>query len=97
MKFIAIEREVKSISTSHTANIYKSEAEHIYSLYEKDIVREIFFTEENCAVIIMECDTIDNVRQIISTLPLVQAGMIEFEIHSLLPYRGFRRLFESDN
>ncbi len=32
-------------------------------------------------------------RQALETLPLVQAGLIEFQILPLIPYDGFARLF----
>ena len=35
-------------------------------------------------------------RQILAQLPLVQAGLIEFEIIPLVPYDGFERLFGNE-
>ena len=33
-------------------------------------------------------------QQVLASLPLVQAGLITFEVIPLVPYPGFARLFE---
>ena len=46
------------------------------------------------AVLILECTDKETAHQILDSLPLVQAGLIEFEAIPLVPYPGFERLFE---
>lgn len=94
MKIIAIERELRQLSGDSAAALYKAEARQVYALYLRDALREIYLTEENCAVVILECSGLDEAKQLLATLPLVQSGIIEFELHKLLPYRGFGRLME---
>ncbi|MBN1777751.1 MAG: hypothetical protein JW811_06470 [Clostridiales bacterium] len=94
MKIIAIEKELKHISGDGAAEVYKNEARHVYSLYLADALREIYLTEKHCAVIILECEDLDHAQRLLSALPLVQAGVIAFEVHALLPYRGYGRLMQ---
>ena len=91
MKIIAIERELKSLTES-AAETYQNEARHVYALYLKDVLREIYMTEAHCAVIILECESLKQAKQTLDTLPLVQAGAIAFDVHELHPYGGYGRL-----
>jgi hypothetical protein len=58
------------------------------------VIRELYFRGDRpSAVLVLECRDVEEVRQILDTLPLVAAGLIGFEIHRLVPYPGFARLF----
>ena len=73
----------------------KAEARRAWELYQKGIFREIFFEKKNRnAVIVMECRDAEEARDILETLPLVQNGLIQFDLLELEPYPGFARLFE---
>ncbi len=62
------------------------------------MVRELYFNaEEHTAVLVLECQDMQAARQILAQLPLVQAGLIEFEVIPLTPYDGFERLFGNEN
>ncbi|MFZ5820574.1 MAG: hypothetical protein ACOYYJ_11815 [Chloroflexota bacterium] len=41
----------------------------------------------------LECADVEEAKRLLATLPLVQAGLIAFEIIPLIPYPGFERLF----
>ena len=41
----------------------------------------------------LECESLDAAQQALATLPLVQNGLIRFELIPLRPYPGFARLF----
>jgi len=44
----------------------------------------------------LECADADEARAVLDTLPLVQAGLIAFDVWPLVPYSGFARLFAGD-
>ena len=92
MKVIAIEKELKKLPDGTAAETYQNEARRVYQLYLDDALREIYLTEKQTAVLILECDDLDHARRILSTLPLVQTGAIAFDVHALLPYSGYGRL-----
>jgi hypothetical protein len=93
MKILATEKELKSVPKDKTESILKQEAFKVWELKEKDVIREIYFNEKHCAVLILECTNQEIAKTILSELPLVQEGYIEFEIMELKPYTGLRRLF----
>ena len=94
MKIIAIEKELQSVSGDSVAALYKAEARQVYALYLQDALREIYLTEQHCAIIVLECADMDEARQLLDTLPLVQSGVIAFDVHELHPYKGYGRLMQ---
>lgn len=57
-------------------------------------MREIYFTEEHNAVLILECENLEEAKELVNKFPLVQNGLITFDLMSLNPYSGFARLFK---
>ena len=94
MKILAIEKEIESTDWSNADQILKDEARQAYRLVLAGSMREMYFTEEHIAVLILEADNLDRAREILGTLPLVKAGMIEFDVMELRPYTGFGRIME---
>jgi hypothetical protein len=92
MKILAIETELKKLDAESDKIILKLEALVILDLQQKDILREIYFDENHCAVLILDCNDKTEAEKILSGLPLVIGGFISFEIKELHPYTGFSRL-----
>ena len=92
MKILAIETELKKLDAESDKIILKLEALVILDLQQKDILREIYFDENHCAVLMLECMDKTETEKILSGLPLVKDGFISFEIKELHPYSGFSRL-----
>lgn len=94
MKILAIERECLGASPGQIQAYLKSEASRVWELYQKGIIREAYFqAEQHNAVLVLECQDIDEARTAIQSLPLVDAGLIDFTLLPLIPYDGFARLF----
>jgi len=95
MKFLAREQDTPGGTPEACTPFLKEEARTVLRLYEKGIIREIYFTSpSNEAVIILESRSIDSARESLSELPLVREGLITFQIEELVPYTGFSRLVE---
>jgi hypothetical protein len=94
MKILAMEKETPGRQPDEFARHLKSEAMRVWSLYQSGFVREIYFRQDRSeAVLILECDSAAAAQQLLDTLPLVQAGLISFDVVPLIPYTGFARLF----
>ncbi len=94
MKILAMEKEMSGPQRDDMAQRLRNEALRVWSLYQAGIVRELYFRQDRSdAVLIMECADAAEARQCLASLPLVQAGLIEFEVIPLIPYTGFARLF----
>jgi hypothetical protein len=94
MKYLATEINIENVDWSNTKAILKEEAKVALKLFELGLIREIYFDDENLALLILECNSKEEVLQTLEKLPLVKAGMIKFDVKELKPYSGFSRLIE---
>ena len=94
MKILALEKEIEGIEWFNSENLLKMEAQQVFQLYLSDYVREIYFTEENNAVLILETVNKKTAEELLNELPLVKSGMIRFEIFELRPYTGYERIIK---
>jgi muconolactone delta-isomerase len=95
MKALAREKSVPGVVESQfTRELLLAEAATDRELHQSNILREMYFSEaEHEAFLILECSGAEKARQHLSQLPLVRAGLIDFEVTPLVPYDGFARLF----
>lgn len=95
MKIIAIEKECPNISPeAYTNALKKSEATRVWELYQSGALREFYFRQDRPeAVLIFECNSVEDCQALIASLPLVINKLIDFELIPLKPYPGFSRLF----
>lgn len=94
MKILAMEVEAVGLAPEQFAPYLKAEARRAWELYQSGIIRELYFhTDQSKAVLILECADTAEAERVLETLPLVQAGLIRFDIIPLVPYPGFERLF----
>lgn len=95
MKILAIEVAVPTVSGSaFTPALLQAEARRAWELYQAGVIRELYFRAgQQAAVLMLECSSVAEARQVLATLPLVAADLIAFEIIPLAAYPGFARLF----
>jgi hypothetical protein len=95
MKILALETPVPGVMPWQARPHLKDEARRMWELYRAGVIREMYFRADRTnVVLIMECADVESARSALDTLPLVKAGLIEFEMIALVPYPGFARLFE---
>lgn len=92
MKILAIEKELVSIERDSLENLLKDEARHVYDLYISDSLREIYFTENKNAILVLETEDKKAAIKLLDTLPLVMSRKIKFEVMELKPYTGYQRI-----
>jgi hypothetical protein len=95
MKILAIEKEIPGVADGDYKPWLEAEAKMAWELHQQGLIRELYFTEEHCAVLILEAPDLAHAREIVDQLPLVQQKLIDFELHLLNAYTGFQRLFKS--
>ena len=94
MKILAIETECPDAQPEQMQAYLKPEALKVWYLYQKGVIRETYFhAVSHEAVLILECDDLISAQEVIQSLPLVNAGLITFNLIPLIPYDGFARLF----
>jgi hypothetical protein len=96
MKIIATEKVILGISPDDFKPFLVEQAKKEWEFYQSGIIREIYFTENNDAVFILEAKDKEEALGIIKQLPLVQNNLIEFIINELHPYKGYSALFKEE-
>ena len=95
MKILALEVEEEGVTPNQFTPHLKAEARRVWELYQSGAIREMYFRADRSeAVLILECADAAEAQRTLATLPLVQAGLIHFDVFPLIPYPGFGRLFE---
>lgn len=95
MKILAIEKEFAGKTAEDFQLHLEAEARRVWELYKEGVIREIYFrANRTSAVLILECENLEEAIEILSTLPLVQEDLIYFDFIPLAPYPGFERLFK---
>jgi hypothetical protein len=94
MKILAIENEYEEKSSDDFKPYLKDEAMAVWELYKKNIIREIYFrNDKTSAVLMLECESVEEAEKNLVELPLVKEKLVYFEIIPLVAYPGFDRLF----
>ncbi|HLF27515.1 MAG TPA: muconolactone Delta-isomerase family protein [Anaerolineae bacterium] len=95
MKILAIEKETPGVRAEQFKPYLQAEAAKVWQLYQAGIFRELYFRpDQSSAVLLLECADVNAATDILNTLPLVEHGLISFEVIPLIPYSGFARLFK---
>lgn len=95
MKILAIEKEMPGVADSDYKPWLEAEARKAWELHQEGLIRELYFTDDHCAVLVIEARDKIHAREIIDQLPLVQQKLIDFDLFALTAYTGFARLFKS--
>jgi hypothetical protein len=94
MKILALEVEIPGVESKDFHGHLRQEARCAWELYQADVIRELYFHRDaHTAVLVLECDSVEEAQTHLAALPLVKAGLIRFELLPLIPYPGFARLF----
>jgi hypothetical protein len=97
MVILALEKELPGVTGEQFRPHLEAEAARVWELYQAGVFRELYFRADlPAAVLILECADVEEADQVLNTLPLVQKGLIAFDIIPLVPYPGFSRLFADD-
>ena len=94
MKILAIEKEMLGVLGTDYQPHLEAEARKAWELHQQGLIRELYFTDDHCAVLVLEASDKAHAREIVDQLPLVQQKLIDFELFALTAYPGFARLFK---
>jgi len=97
MKILALEHELPNATAERFQEYAVAEARQVWALYQAGMVRESYFREDRSeAVLVLECQSLEEARVALSTLPFIQNKLITFELIPLKAYPGFERLFAKE-
>jgi hypothetical protein len=93
MRILAIEKEIPGTDWSAVSKeLMAQEALAVHKMYLSGALREHYFNEEKCVVLVLECTDKARATELLDKLPLVKMNLIAFEIMELHPYTGYERI-----
>lgn len=97
MKILALEKELPHVSSDAFNRYAEEEARKAWELHQAGIIRELYFqADQTTAVLVLECNSIEQARNTLEELPFVREGLIVFDLIPLKAYSGFERLFRQE-
>ena len=97
MKILALEHELPEATADKFWVHARDEARTVWALHQAGVIREMYFRADRSeAVLVLECASVNEAQEVLSTLPLVQNRLITFDVIPLKPYSGIERLFEKN-
>lgn len=95
MKIIALEKELPGSQEEDYIKFSEEEARKAWAMHMGGFIRELYFrADKKCAVLILECESINRAYEKLKDLPFVREKLIDFELIPLRAYDGFERLFK---
>ena len=97
MKVLAIGHPRNGVRWEDIAPYVGEQSRSVWERYEVDQVREFYLRADHQpgAVLVLECDDVREAERLVATLPMAEAGLIDFDLIPLRPFMGFRELFET--
>jgi len=94
MKIIAISSRREGVTPEKAHEFQKQEARRVWELYTENKLREIYFRKDRPGgVLVLECDSVDQAREMLGSLPMVKNGLTQFEFIPVGPYDRWSALF----
>jgi muconolactone delta-isomerase len=94
MQVLALGRDTAPTDDPRWPEIRVPEARHAWDLYQAGVLRQIWFRADRPnGVLLLEVADLAEARAVVDGLPLVAAGLIDFDLVPLRPYPGYARLF----
>ena len=96
MKVVVVATRSEKFTAEDFAPLLPAEAKKALQLFAADVVREIYSRKDGKgAVLVLEAADEAEARARLAELPLAEAGMLEFDVYPVGPYRGIAAIAES--
>lgn len=89
MKVLCTDRIASGVSPEDLGPHLRDEAREVWKLYGDGVVREMYFrvpAERGGAVLMLECPSVEEAKEVVDALPLTKAGLIEWDVAGLGPF-----------
>ena len=94
MKILALSKRPPGVTAEQLQPHQVSEARRVWELHRDGVFREMYFRRDRPgAVVVLECASVEEARQSLGTLPMVAAGVLDFDVIPLGPFLPLENLF----
>jgi len=93
MQILAIDKITEGVTTDILMPHLSQELTATLKLYLKGIIRTFYFRKDRPGVVfILECETVPEAKEILSTLPMVKVNLLDFDLIPIGPLMPLERL-----
>jgi hypothetical protein len=94
MKILCLDRPKPGATMEKYQPHMLDEVRHTWQAYKSGVLRDIYFRQDRPGVaMFLECASVDEALKILADLPLVRAGLLDFEAIPLGPFVNWELLF----
>ncbi len=87
MKFLVLMSDAPGSKPSDFTPLGESERIKVYELKHQGKISEIYFrSDRDDAILMLECDDLKDAKTILNSLPMVEAGLLEYDLIELRDY-----------
>lgn len=98
MQILALSRRLSGVGPEQLAAHAQAEAAAAFALIEAGVIRSVHLCPERPgSMVVLECAGLEEARAALAQLPMVRAGLIEFELSRMLPYTAVKALFRPEH
>lgn len=98
MQFLALSRRLEGTTPQLLAALATDEARVAWQLHAEGVLRSVHMCPDRPgSVLVLECASIEDARAALHRLPMVRAGLIDFDVSRMLPYTGWASLFRAED
>ena len=97
MKILAIDKVLPDATPDKVKENFMKEVNHTIKMYLADVVREMYFRQDRSGTILMlEAPSMEDARTLIDRMPMVQAGLIDFDLIPIGPFVPLALLLDEE-
>ena len=98
MKIIAISYRPEGTTDAAKEPQKVPEALRAWELYKEGVFREMYWRQDGKpgVVLVLESSSVEEAKEALDSLPMVQGGTLDFEVIPVGPYDHFDRLFRDE-
>ncbi|WP_290918941.1 hypothetical protein [Halodesulfovibrio sp.] len=97
MKILAIDKVMPDATPDKVKETFMDEVNYTVKMYLADVVREMYFRQDRSGTILMlEAPSLEEARGLINKMPMVQAGLIDYELIPVGPFVPLALLLDEE-
>jgi hypothetical protein len=97
MRILALDRPAAGATLAAYQPHILAEVRHTWGAYKSGLVRDIYFRQDRPGVaIFLECADAEAAKAALAELPLVRAGLLDFDVIPLGPFVNWELLFAAE-
>ena len=98
MQIFALSRRLPGVTDAQLTPLASAEAAAAFALYAGGSFRSMHLLPDRPgAIVVLESASLDQARQVMAGLPMVKAGLIDFDYSRMLPYTAVKALFRDEH